>query len=411
MKLIHHSKLFIIIVILVALVSCVPQTQAIFAGNHSSQLLVDSGATLETQAVYRRIQGTANQSLLFGHHDAFLYGLEGGGWNKIYNESKQQRGDHSQGFSDVGSLCGQNPALFSWDLYLLPGKKGEFSYEDGIVINNVIDNAVFKKEIIESYLRGGINSCCWHMINPVTLGGYNDLSGDFSLLFVEGEVRDRYFRWLEGAALFFKSLKADKNKDGVSEAIPLFFRPFHEMNGNWFWWGAKSLSTEQFKQLWKMTIDYLIAKEVHNLIYIYAPDRFHSLSSYLKFYPGNDYVDVFGHDNYYDIELDNRNIKRQLKVLHSLSQVTGKPAALTEIGEPGLGLLSDPNWWSESLLPILRDTEYGRNIAWVVLWRNASIDHYFTPYQNHPFAQDFIDFYADPYTLFERDIGQMNYYQ
>jgi len=37
--------------------------------------------------------------------------------------------------------------------------------------------------------------------------------------------------------------------------VVVLWRPFHEMNGGWFWWGAHD--PETFIQVWRQMFDYL----------------------------------------------------------------------------------------------------------------------------------------------------------
>ena len=46
-----------------------------------------------------------------------------------------------------------------------------------------------------------------------------------------------------------------KGDDG--ELIPIIFRPWHEFDGNWFWWGKNHCSVEEFKKLYRFTVTYL----------------------------------------------------------------------------------------------------------------------------------------------------------
>lgn len=73
--------------------------------------------------------------------------------------------------------------------------------------------------------------------------------------------------------------------------VPVLWRPLHEAEGGWFWWGAKG--PEPFKKLWRLMYDRLTkTHHLHNLIWVDCsgtkPD----------WYPGNQYVDVVGIDAY-----------------------------------------------------------------------------------------------------------------
>jgi len=103
-----------------------------------------------------------------------------------------------------------------------------------------------------------------------------------------------YKSWLDKVAVFLQSLKG---KHG--EYVPVIFRPFHELNGSWFWWGGKNCKSSEPIQLWKFTVSYLRdTKNIHQLLYAFNTDRFSSEEEYLERYPGNEWVDIIGFDIY-----------------------------------------------------------------------------------------------------------------
>jgi mannan endo-1,4-beta-mannosidase len=75
-----------------------------------------------------------------------------------------------------------------------------------------------------------------------------------------------------------------------SNNIPLLWRPLHESEGGWFWWGAKG--SAPFKQLWRLLYSRLtVYHGLHNLVWVLS-------STDPAWYPGNDVVDVVGLDGY-----------------------------------------------------------------------------------------------------------------
>ena len=77
----------------------------------------------------------------------------------------------------------------------------------------------------------------------------------------------------------------------ADRGIPVLWRPLHEAEGGWFWWGAKG--PRPFVQLWRLMHDRLTRMQgLHNLIWVYTgtanPD----------WYPGDDVVDIIGIDEY-----------------------------------------------------------------------------------------------------------------
>ncbi len=73
--------------------------------------------------------------------------------------------------------------------------------------------------------------------------------------------------------------------------VPVLWRPLHEAEGGWFWWGAKG--PEPLKKLWRLLHARLTVKHgLHNLIWVY------SSGTDPKWYPGDDVVDIVGIDQY-----------------------------------------------------------------------------------------------------------------
>lgn len=108
---------------------------------------------------------------------------------------------------------------------------------------------------------------------------------------------------LDNIALFLHNLKGDKG-----ESIPVIFRPWHEHNGSWFWWGYLHCTVEEYKQLWQLERNYLVnEKKDKNIVFAYSPDKFVTKTKYLERYPGDTYIDIFGFDNYAGCFKQHRN--------------------------------------------------------------------------------------------------------
>jgi mannan endo-1,4-beta-mannosidase len=70
----------------------------------------------------------------------------------------------------------------------------------------------------------------------------------------------------------------------------------------------------------------------------------------------------------------------------------------------------DPNWWTGTLLPALK--EAGGGLSYVLVWRNANRatdrkDHFYAPYPGQASAPDFVRFKQDPYVLFEDELPDL----
>ena len=98
---------------------------------------------------------------------------------------------------------------------------------------------------------------------------------------------------------FIEMLKLLKDVKGNS--IPIVVRLFHEASENWFWWGNKCCSDQEYKALFRYTVGR-ITEQCDNVMIAYSPDKnwdsMDLTDNYMSRYPGNDYVDIVGFDNY-----------------------------------------------------------------------------------------------------------------
>ena len=105
-----------------------------------------SGRTPEAEQMLTELKEVSRQNhFLFGHHDDPVYGI---GWD----------GDENR--SDVKSVCGDYPAMMSFDLGRI--ELGGDKNLDNVPIERL------RREIIAQYERGGMVSLSWHTDNPVT---------------------------------------------------------------------------------------------------------------------------------------------------------------------------------------------------------------------------------------------------
>ena len=207
-----------------------------------------------------------------------------------------------------------------------------------------------------------------------------------------GENHDYYKSKLDKIAKISNSLVGNDGK-----IIPIIFRPFHEFDGNWFWWGKDYCTPQQFIDLWHFTVDYLNdTKGVNNMLFAYAYGRsFINETQYLERYPGDNYVDILGMDNYSDFNnqgmmgLTKANAK--LQVLSNLAKQKVKIAALTELCffvTPGINT-PIPNFYSNDLYNSLTDNEV--KLSYMMFWSNIT-ESYCVPAPSNSNANDFISF-------------------
>ncbi|MBC7867105.1 MAG: beta-mannosidase [Gloeobacteraceae cyanobacterium ES-bin-316] len=347
--------------------------------------LIDPGATKETKALYYNLHRLSKQQILFGHQHATEYGH---GWRADENRS------------DVKSVTGSHPAVIGVDFSGLSGRPADMIEAE---------KKLLKKNIEDTYNRGGVTTISWHFSNPLSAGGFywkDSVSvPSVKYLIPGGSQHEKYKTILQTIGSFVNTIKG---KDG--KAVPMIFRPYHEFDGDWFWWGKAHCTKEEFVALWKFTVGYLRdSLAVHNFIYAFSPDnKFNTEAQYLDRFPGNEWVDMVGMDNYGDWGRDGSydlaaGIKK-IKIVSDYAIKAGKLAAFTETG---LESIPNPSWWTETLMKSLKDAKL--ELSYVLVWRNddTSPTHYYAPFPGHSSVPDFLKFYNDPYTLFENDLSGM----
>lgn len=350
-----------------------------------TDLPIDPHATRETIHLYQHLKKIAAKGFLFGHQDDLAYGV---GWKYI------------SGRSDIKDVTGDYPALYGWEL-------GRIELDHTVNIDSVPFDRM-KTFIREGYQRGGVITISWHLNNPLTGGtAWQPAPGTVASILPGGEKNTLYRQWLDKVAAFLGDLKG---KNG--EPIPVILRLFHELNGNWFWWGGQHCTPDELKQLWHFTVSYLRDKKgLHNLLYAYNTDRFATREAWLEKYPGNEWVDIAGFD-IYQRESDNtvfiKEFDRSTGILEKIAADSGKIPALTEFGYNGL---PDSSWWTSTLGKVLTT----HHLAYAMAWRNAGIKpggqhEYYVPYPGQASAADFRKFYGYSQSLFQKDAFFENLY-
>lgn len=356
-----------------------------------SSTVPDLERTRETKALYKNLKTITAKGFLFGHQDDLAYGVN---WR------------YEKGRSDVKDVAGDYPALYGWELGGI--ELGHAKNLDGVPFD------AMKQFIRDGYERGGVITISWHASSPFGYAGgaWDTTKGTVASILPGGVNHALFLSWLDKVADFIHSLKGKKG-----EAIPVLFRPFHELTGSWFWWGKNECTPAEFKAIWKFTFHYLqTEKGLHNLLWVYnTAGDFTTKEEYLERYPGNELVDVISFDTYQsgDPKQNNQFIKKvqeKLSILDSAAVETNKPTA---IAEAGYEQVPDARWWTGTLLKAIGT----HRISYVLVWRNHGYHetmkkmHYYAPYKGQISAPDFLQFYKHKKTLFEKDGYKLKLYQ
>ena len=218
-----------------------------------------------------------------------------------------------------------------------------YSTDWGFAFDGNTDSYLARQDIVNEAIRqnklGSIITICWHAVpptadEPVT---FQPVPGADStkLHSVQGRLLDQQFKdvltpgtalykhWcqqVDTIAIYLKKLQ--------DAHVPIVWRPYHEMNGEWFWWGGRQgeySTIRLYRQLFDRLVNY---HKLNNLIWMWNVDRPATPArKFTNFYVGDKYfdiasLDVYGSDfnqNYYDSLL-------------ALAQ--GKPVVLGEVGNP-----------------------------------------------------------------------------
>ena len=238
------------------------------------------------------------------------------------------------------------PALFGQDFgFSYPG------YWDGINYRQrMVDEAIMR------HRDGFIITFMWHAVRPIeeepvefreSIQGKLTAEQWQDLITPGTEINERWQSQVDVVAWFLKQLR--------DAGVPVLWRPYHEMNGGWFWWGRKQ-GEHGYKKLWRMLFDRLVNfHKLNNLIWVFNTNEFKdTVDPHETYFPGHDVVDMLATDVYSE-GYNQVNYEQMLKLAGD------KPIALGEVGKlPTSEKLGEqPRWaWFMSWGDI---TEFGND--------------------------------------------------
>lgn len=341
----------------------------------------------QARQLVERLVTLREKGIMFGHQDDPMYGLT---W------------EYQSDSSDVKNTCGDYPAVMGFELGGI--EMGDEKSLDSVPFTKITE------EVIAHYKRGGIITLSWHPRNPNTTidGGGNagqkfpegtawDVSDTTVVksILPGGAKHELFLTWMQRMSDFLATLKTE---DGTK--IPIIYRPWHENTGSWFWWGEKLCTADEYKALWNMLQDKLTKDGFDNLVWAYSPGMAADLTEekFLERYPGDELIDMVGIDGYQweDKESFQSQLDQNLAMLTKFADEHGKIAALTECG---LKNLTDPTWWTSTLLPVVEKYP----ISYLLVWRNYKKE-WFGPSPAQPDAKYFNEFFNNKKTLFLKEI-------
>ncbi len=326
-----------------------------------------------------RLQQLQERGYMFGHQDDPFYGVH---WKFLENRS------------DVKETCGDYPAVMGFDI-------GGIELGDDKNLDN-IPFARMREEIIAQVERGGIVTLSWHPRNPLTGGTAWDTSDSTTVRSVlpGGSQHFKFLGWMRNVRNFLKSLTTEYNRP-----VPIIFRPWHENNGSWFWWGTGRCTQEEFHSLWCMLQDYLLFEGLENLVWSYSPNYSERLTEevFLERYPGDDRVDIIGLDAYqWSVEEEELYVKQLNNNLTMLCDYAQRNKKLVAVTECGMKNLADPTWWTRVMQAQL--DKYP--VLYFLVWRSAGTHEFYGPVPDTESGLYFNLMYETDKVLFLQDIIQ-----
>ncbi|WP_340456692.1 glycosyl hydrolase [Paenibacillus graminis] len=240
-----------------------------------------------------------------------------------------------------GIISGQHDYLESPDEFnnKLKNATGEYAvlhgYELGAVNNQPKGTIARQRQaVVDSAIQwhedGGIVAMTFHQNLPGTSPEWANVHMSLS--------QEKFDAYVTPGTAEYKSLLASLDDIAVylgelrDAGVPVLWRPYHEMNGNWFWWGQK----DNFSKLWDITYDRLVNQhKLNNLLWVWNPNAPNEWADpYSAYYPGADKVDVLAADIY-------NNDFKQSYYEGLLELANGKPIGIGESGElPDPAILS-----------------------------------------------------------------------
>ncbi len=232
-------------------------------------------------------------------------------------------GQHTQTMAQeelryIEQVTGKQPALLGFELLSYSPNINYFDTDDECM-KEVAQNYGTLKKAWEWAEKRGLITFTWHWFSP--LGGRsksffsNNTDFDANKAVIDGTPENI-------ALIADMDMMAGLLRPFSEKHIPILWRPFHEGDGDWFWWGAKG--AKPLKKLWRIMYErYTNVHKLNNLIWVWnSPDP--------DCYPGDDVVDIISRDMYPPAH----EHTSQSEMYYELTKITSQPK-ITLIGETG----------------------------------------------------------------------------
>lgn len=229
---------------------------------------VTPGATDGVRALLELLYDLSGRALLSGQHNQPVHGSA---WT-----------------DRISALTGRVPAMWG----------GEIGFSPPGTLDGIDHRGATVAEAVSWHRAGAVVTITWHAVcptddEPVEFEGgiLRDLDpADYDhVLDPTSALHARWAAQVDVAAGFLLQLQ--------DAGVPVLWRPYHEMNGTWFWWGGQP---DRLKALWRQLFDRLVhVHRLRNLVWLWNPNAvYFDTPAVEPGYPGHDVVDALAVDVY-----------------------------------------------------------------------------------------------------------------
>jgi mannan endo-1,4-beta-mannosidase len=279
---------------------------------------VNPHATPEARALLAYLGSISGTATIAGQHN---YPNDGSRWTDLAYD-----------------LTAKYPGLFGQD----------FGFSAGDDKDSVLSRPAMIEEVERQYRNGAVIALTWHEVRPTDdkpVTFHDSVQGHLTdyewkeLLTPGSPLNNRWCAQVDVVAGYLRQLR--------DAHVPVLFRAYHEMNGNWFWWGGRP-GKDGSAALYRMIYDRFVnVHHLDNLVWVWnvnAPGV--NAGPIGDYYPGPQFADLVTMDIYGEF--------KQSYYTDMLDVAAGKPIALAEVGGmPSPEVLEQqPRWtyfmtWSE----------------------------------------------------------------
>jgi mannan endo-1,4-beta-mannosidase len=260
---------------------------------------VNPHASLEARALLNYLYSISGHYILTGQHN--------------YPNTIANWTDRAYDFT------GKYPAVYGQD----------FGFQGGTDKDSTLARPALVEEAMRQYRNGAIVTFTWHAVRPTEdepVTFRDSVQGHLSdfewreLLTPGTNLHKRWCAQVDVIAGYLKQLRDAR--------VPVLWRPYHEVNGNWFWWGGRK-GKDGSAALYRQLFDRFVNRHhLDNLVWVWNANAPGSGGSgpgpYPDYFPGLEYADALSVDIYGEF--------KQSFYDDLLALAGSKPVALGEVG-------------------------------------------------------------------------------